>query len=559
MIGQRLGSYLIEEKIGAGAMGEVYRATHEKTGRTAAVKIIINVAGQKARVPERFEREAKILESFRHPHIVRFLARGRYSGTNYVAMEYLTGGTLEDLLDRKTFLPWREVVEYAVQLCDALHYAHQQQIIHRDLKPSNLLFSDKRVMKLTDFGIAKDDSEDAEALTATGRTLGTAAYMAPEQIKGEPKISHKTDLYALGCLLYQMLTGQTPFRGASPVVLMHMHLSEKPPRVSSKVPDIPRALDDLVLALMAKEPSKRPFDAAKVKHDLEELRAKANRGEPIPSVFEGGESPTRMGMLSPTTSTNLASSSSDEKTGKPRRGLLRTTFSGSTVDPERIKTIALATALIAGLGLTGYLLWPPSAQVLHRQAEVLMATANPSDWKKADREFLVELDRRFPEQFAAEKRVWRDKIGLEEARRRAVVLESPNAEAFGISRPQPGPETTFVTHANLARAASKAGGDAQAIDTWKEMASILSLDDPKERSWHLLALDRIAQLEADAANRRTIVTKMLNEADALESRKQPEDSQKLREAIVEQYGKHPDVQKMIREHAKAEPAAKPGS
>ena len=155
-------------------------------------------------------------------------------------MEFVPGVTLEKTLQDRERLPWREVVELGIQICDALHYAHERGVVHRDLKPSNLMVTNDGKIKLTDFGIAKD--LDKTALTATGRTLGTAAYMAPEQIRGTPAVSHKTDLYALGIVLYQMLVGKPAFEGSSPVVLMHCHLNEAPPRPSSKIAEIPKAL-----------------------------------------------------------------------------------------------------------------------------------------------------------------------------------------------------------------------------------------------------------------------------------------------------------------------------
>src|SRR3954453_22821790 len=224
MVGEKLGSFRIEATLGVGAMGVVYKATHEATGRPAAVKVIAKELAQRGKAYERFEREANILKQFRHPNIVRFLALGRYQGTSYIAMEFIPGRTLEQELNDRGALPWKEVAELGVQLCEALHYAHEHGVVHRDLKPSNLMVTDKGTVKLTDFGIAKD--LDKTALTATGRTLGTAAYMAPEQIRGTPEVSHKTDLYALGCVFFQMLTGQAPFSGASHVVLMHCHLNE---------------------------------------------------------------------------------------------------------------------------------------------------------------------------------------------------------------------------------------------------------------------------------------------------------------------------------------------
>src|SRR5262249_29828649 len=178
-IGETLGSFRIESVLGSGAMGVVYRATNEKTNRIAAVKVLSSEfspqGSSKTKLRDRFEREAKILEQFRHPGIVRFLAVGRFRGTSYFAMEYVEGETLERVIHERGALPWREVVDLGIQVCEALHYAHERGIVHRDLKPSNLMVTADGKVKLTDFGIAKD--LDATALTATGRTLGTAAYM----------------------------------------------------------------------------------------------------------------------------------------------------------------------------------------------------------------------------------------------------------------------------------------------------------------------------------------------------------------------------------------------
>jgi len=290
LIGEKLGSFRLEEVLGSGAMGVVFRATQETTGRPAAVKIVHGELAQKGKVFDRFEREAEILKQFRHPNIVRWLAWGRFKGTSYFAMEYVEGVTLERVLQDRGELPWREVVDLTIQLCDALQYAHDKSVVHRDLKPSNLMITADGKLKLTDFGIAKD-LERTTQLTAPGRTLGTAAYMAPEQIRGTPAVSHKTDLYALGVLMYQMLTGKTPFDGASAVVLLHCHINEAPPRPGDKVAELPKELNELVVKLMAKAPADRPWDAAAVGHTLEELRDKAARGETIPMVWPEPGSP----------------------------------------------------------------------------------------------------------------------------------------------------------------------------------------------------------------------------------------------------------------------------
>ncbi|MGZ3356188.1 MAG: serine/threonine protein kinase, partial [Isosphaeraceae bacterium] len=395
LIGEKLGSFRLEEILGSGAMGVVFRATQETTGRPSAVKIVHGELAQKGKVFERFEREAEILKQFRHPNIVRWLAWGRFKGTSYFAMEYVEGVTLECLLQDRGELPWREVVDLTIQLCDALQYAHDKSVVHRDLKPSNLMITVDGKLKLTDFGIAKD-LERTTQLTAPGRTLGTAAYMAPEQIRGTPAVSHKTDLYALGVLMYQMLTGKTPFDGASAVVLMHCHINEAPPRPGDEVAELPKELNELVVKLMAKAPADRPWDAAAVGHTLEELRDKAARGEAIPMVWPEPGSPEA----------NLPRAGIGEPVARPRRkGRKSGTLFGintgfATRDPDGSdlgslllsrpvrESIGLAAALIAIGGFMGYWLWPPSAGYLYRQAEALMASSHRSDWLTAQEEYL---------------------------------------------------------------------------------------------------------------------------------------------------------------------------
>ena len=211
LIGEKLGSFRIEAVLGSGAMGVVYRGTNEKTGKPPRSRSWAASFAQKGTIGQRFEREAEILQQLRHPNIVRFLAWGKFRGTSYIAMEYVQGETVEKVILDRGHLPWREVVELGIQICEALHYAHEHGVVHRDLKPSNLMVTADGKIKLADFGIAKD--LDATALTATGRTLGTAAYMSPEQIRGTPAVSHKTDLYALGVVLVSDAGRQAAVRG----------------------------------------------------------------------------------------------------------------------------------------------------------------------------------------------------------------------------------------------------------------------------------------------------------------------------------------------------------
>ncbi len=231
MVGERLGSFWIESVLGAGSTAVVYRGSNEKTGRAAAVKALRSELPEAAKFHARFEREAAILQQLRHPNIVRFQAMGRFRETSYIAMEYVEGATLVKILEDRGRLPWKYVAELGIQVCDALQYVHQHSVVHRDVKPSDLMLTTDGQIKLIDFGIAKDLG--ATALSAAGRTVGTPAYMSPEQIRGTPAVSHKADLYALGGVLYEMLVGKPPFEGSTPQVLMQCHLNEPPPRASA--------------------------------------------------------------------------------------------------------------------------------------------------------------------------------------------------------------------------------------------------------------------------------------------------------------------------------------
>ncbi len=502
MIGQKLGSFLIESELGSGAMGIVYKGIQDGKDRPAAIKIIAADQMGKGKSFERFLREATILEQFRHPNIVRYLARGKSGATYYYAMEYVAGRTLDAVLSTDDIIPWRQVVALGVQLCDALQYAHDRGIVHRDLKPSNLMVNEKGQLKLTDFGIAKD--LDGTALTATGRTLGTAAYMAPEQIRGTPEVSHKTDLYALGCVFYQMLTGQPPFTGTSPVILMHAHMNQAIPRPSLKVEEIPKALDDLVVALMSKNPTDRPWDAALVGQTLRELQEKDVRKEAVAMVHAApgtiGSMPTRAEATQSTESGPRPPRKKKGKKAERRR--------------EITKTVGLAAAGLVVAGLIAYLVWPPGASYLHAHAATLMASADPLDWIRARDEYIDPLDARFPKHaFREETEGWRDRIDVREATRRAEILEKPNLAAF--SKPKTEAEALYIVSFNEADAALKLHHDVDAVGIWAHMAQQLTPaeEQPRlNRGWKLIALARADELNKAIARRRETVAGLLRKA-----------------------------------------------
>ena len=266
LVGQTVGPFEILGRLGAGAMGVVYKARYTN-GALVALKILPgNPASLEPENLARFEREAKILQQLKHPHIVRLYGTGRHRGAPYYAMEYVPGESLSEILYRKGKLNWHEVADLARQLCDALQHAHDLGVIHRDLKPSNLMIAKDGSLKLADFGIAKDLDQTTQ-LTGAHCAVGTAAYMAPEQCRAQ-NISPRTDLYSLGVVMFELLTGSRPFTGESSMEIFQKHLSEKPQKPSRLVHDIPGSFDTLVLHLMEKESHDRPPDARTVAESL---------------------------------------------------------------------------------------------------------------------------------------------------------------------------------------------------------------------------------------------------------------------------------------------------
>ena len=270
-----IGPFEVGDRIGVGGMGIVYRAVYTKNGARVALKVLSPDVANSESLQRRFEREISILKKLQHPHIVRYYGGGKFGSQRFYAMELVEGGSLEDYLKKKKRLPWEEAIEFAMQIARALEHAHEAGVIHRDLKPANLLMTSASVIKLTDFGIARDTT--ATALTAAGKTVGTYAYMAPEQIRGKPPVDKKTDLYALGCVLFEMISGETPFTSENQGEMLMQHLQEEPPRITSLVPDCPSFLEELIFRLLEKDPADRVYDALALQHELDDVRTKVTQ------------------------------------------------------------------------------------------------------------------------------------------------------------------------------------------------------------------------------------------------------------------------------------------
>jgi serine/threonine protein kinase len=256
--GQSFGRYNIHEPLGEGGMATVYRAYDTRLERDVAIKIIRKGAfplDHIERILKRFEREAKALGRLSHPNIMKVHDYGEHEGSPYLVMEYIQGGTLKEKMGKP--LPWREAIQILQPIAEALDYAHSQNMIHRDVKPSNILLTQRGQPMLTDFGIAKIlDLEDTQDLTGTSAAMGTPEYMSPEQATAK-NVDHRADIYSLGIVLYEMVTGRKPFVADTPMAILIKHATDPLPRPRQFEPSLPDNVEKVLLKALAKKPDER--------------------------------------------------------------------------------------------------------------------------------------------------------------------------------------------------------------------------------------------------------------------------------------------------------------
>ncbi|MEA2162732.1 MAG: eukaryotic-like serine/threonine-protein kinase [Thermoanaerobaculia bacterium] len=288
--GTMLGPYEVDTLLGAGGMGEVYRARDTRLGRTVAIKVLLSGLTATNERRARFEREARAISALSHPHICALYDIGRANDVEYLVMEYLEGETLADRI-RRGRLPLSQVLRFGTEIAQALHAAHRAGITHRDLKPGNVMITNSGV-KLLDFGLAKlaepeqvsssgsGASTMVSPLTGEGIVVGTVVYMAPEQLEGKA-VDHRTDIFALGCILYEMATGQRPFTGASRTAIASAILSADPAPIRSLEPSTPPALERIILTALEKNPDDRWQTAQDVARQLRWLSESSTSTEPL--------------------------------------------------------------------------------------------------------------------------------------------------------------------------------------------------------------------------------------------------------------------------------------
>lgn len=339
MLGVRIGNYKIVEKIGQGGMGVIYRAVHEMLGRSVAVKVPLSTASNSHEMNARLFNEARAATTVRDPGIVEIYDVGVLPDqTAYILMELIEGESLAEQLRREQGISCMHALQIIRAVSRTLHAAHEQGVVHRDLKPGNIfLVPDPELplgqrMKLLDFGLAKREADAAEQpLTQTGILMGTPPYMSPEQCRGSGPVDRRMDLYALGCVLYELVCGQPPFTGTSAgeIIAHHLYFPPEPPRSHDE--RIPRSLEMLILWLLQKDPCQRPATAAHVVAAIDDLDIRTMPASARPILRRGlaapmTEAPTLTGAASAVGATMIAAHTARSRpcTGTVDRPLLST-------------------------------------------------------------------------------------------------------------------------------------------------------------------------------------------------------------------------------------------
>lgn len=388
MTGDRLGNWTLFRELGRGGMGRVYLAQEELTGRRGAIKVLAAELAQDAGFLQRFQREIETLSKLNHPGIVRFFESGHENGLYFYAMEYVDGQSLDDLLLAEGKLPWKEVLDIAIQICPALRHVHDHGIIHRDLKPPNIMRTPQGEIKLMDFGIAKVFA--STHLTATGGVVGTAEFLSPEQAAGKPA-TKRSDLYSLGVVLYTLLTGRPPFEGNSFLDLLHKHRYAQFDRVARRVPEIPYEIDDVVCQLLEKEPDKRPPDCHVLGKHLESIRRKLERKN---QQTAAGQAAT---VAENQAEVELAREGPATMMSRLMRQELERQAAGGPVSRLFNSPWVVAPLLLLCIGLIVWAFWPLDMEALYSRGAALMKSGRPSDMEEAWRDYFEPLNRRFPE------------------------------------------------------------------------------------------------------------------------------------------------------------------
>jgi eukaryotic-like serine/threonine-protein kinase len=368
------GRYKVLSRLGAGGMADVFLAEDQQLGRKVALKLMYRRFSEDPGFVERFRREAQAAAGLQHPNVVSVFDRGSYDGTYYIAMEYLPGRSLKQLIREEAPLDPVRAINITLQILKAARFAHRRGVIHRDLKPHNVIIDESDHAKVTDFGIARAGASD---MTETGSIMGTAQYLSPEQAQGLA-VSAESDLYSIGVILYELVTGRVPFDAEAAVTIAIKHVSEAPPAPSAINPNVPPELEQAILWALNKNPTDRPRDADQFINALEQVKAVIESGH-------GGQHTASFASLGAAEAYGAAAGYGVSDTSPPGVGVLAADeeMPEDEEPPEDRRrrwliwgAVALLVLLLAG-GAAAYLLTRPEKKlvppVVNEQVSVAQA------------------------------------------------------------------------------------------------------------------------------------------------------------------------------------------
>lgn len=514
MIGARVGNWYLEAEIGRGALGVSYRARgFDDPARLAAVKVFTEVRDPNA--VQRLAAELLPLQRLEHANIAKTIECGTHGGLAFVASELVPGTDCAKLLagGRR---PWREVLGVAVQAARALKHAHNRNVLHRDLKPAHFVLAPDGALKVLAFGLAKALPPPASHLPA----IGSAAYLPPETANGKP-FTRRSDLYALGGVLYTLLTGRPPFAANSVVELMHKQCYTLPERPANLVPDLPPEFDEFVCELLDKNPTRRPASAAAAIDELERLRGKLERK---------GEALAWPAKVTPDTAEQPALGALVAQEAEAREAAPRPLMKRPAVV---VPLFALAVAaLVVPLARPR-----ASADELFAAAQPLLASDDPDDWDAALEKYLDPLAQKYPDRYTDEVRAARQKARDRRDLRRAVA-EGAKVEARTDA------ERGYLRGLRLAQAGDAAGARA----AWRGVAVGFAGVESEAR-WADLSAAGLAALGASAKPPvppdREPLLRALDRAKALAATGKGAEARAALDALEAAVGEDPEARGLI--------------
>lgn len=524
MPSSRVGPFALEELLPGAHC--VYRAIHVSQRRPVAIKLFSASFGTNRQARLDFSSEWELLKGLRNPHIVRCFGGGMDGGQGFLVYELVHGDSLAAQLERRGRVGWDLVTEYARQMVVALEYAHEQNFIHQALATDKVLVTPEGTVKIADFRFGRD--QGSSFLSSPGLTASAARYAAPEQFRRDREVSTRTDLYSLGCILYELLTGQPPFQGDSVAELGRQHQEEEPERVSRLVLDCPVWLDAFVHQLLVKDPAQRPHSMAAARLALQRAQENLAKGVGVAEHASRGLSP-----LKSAADRQEAARVLGKKRKKKKK---RSSSANETPFYESAWFLALCLVVLIAGGT--WALWPLSEEQLFRRAEQLLVSDEEAAARRARADYLEPLLRRFPQgQYADQTREILDEMDMDLAERRL-------RNKLKLGRELGGEAERLLSEAWQFQ---QFGDQFTALDKFESMLDLLP-DEQDNRPYRNIARREIASLQGEgnlAQRRRDFIQGRLDDAELLVQEDKRLEAERIWRSILSLYQNHPELSPLV--------------